>query len=47
MREHPAQLAALIRLPFTSDANENSTAMTMRMPPFIRNNDAEPLTLAD
>lgn len=47
VREHPARLAALLRPPFTREANENANATTMRMPPFMRNSNAEPLTLSE
>ena len=46
VRENPARLQALIRQPFRVAGNEDGGATTMQMPPFMRNSNAEPLTLA-
>jgi hypothetical protein len=43
---HPDRLDALIRKPFTVSAEENSDVSSMQMPPFMRNSNALPLTLA-
>jgi len=39
-------LDALIRQPYHSAAEEDGGATTMQMPPFMRNSNAQPLTLA-
>jgi hypothetical protein len=44
--EHPGRLQQLIRQPFEVEAAENGDVTTMRMPPFMRNSNAFPLTLA-
>lgn len=44
--EHPGRLRQLIRGPFELESNETDVATTMRMPPFMRNSNAFPLTLA-
>jgi hypothetical protein len=46
VRENPARLGALIRKPFSVSPIENGGATTMQMPPFMRQSNAEPLTLA-
>jgi hypothetical protein len=43
---HPDRLDALIRKPFAVSAEESSVVTTMQMPPFMRNSNAFPLTLA-
>jgi len=46
IREKPDRLDALIRQPYHSAAEEDGGATTMQMPPFMRNSNAQPLTLA-
>jgi hypothetical protein len=46
VQTHPDRLAELVREPFTVWPGENPETMTMRMPPFMRNSNAYPLTLA-
>jgi hypothetical protein len=46
VRENPARLGALIRRPFSVSPIENGSATTMQMPPFMRQSNAEPLSLA-
>jgi hypothetical protein len=46
IRENPARLGALIRRPFSVSPIENGNATTMQMPPFMRQSNAEPLSLA-
>jgi hypothetical protein len=46
VRQDPNRLEALIRRPFFSDGEEDGSNTTMQMPPFMRNSNAEPLTLA-
>jgi hypothetical protein len=45
VRENPNRLQALVRRPFFVAANENPGVTTMQMPPFMRQSNAEPLTL--
>lgn len=45
--QNPDRLKALIRQPFSVSANENTRRSSMQMPPFMRNSNALPLTLAD
>ncbi len=42
----PARLAELVRGPFEVETGEGGNATTMRMPPFMRQSNAAPLTLA-
>jgi hypothetical protein len=42
----PGRLASLIRAPFEAESGEVGDTTTMRMPPFMRNSNALPLTLA-
>ena len=44
--EHPDRLEALIRQPFQVEKDETASQTTMRMPPFMRNSNAYPLTLS-
>ena len=47
--QHPGRLATLVRQSFEAEAGELSDGIgttTMRMPPFMRNSNAGPLTLA-
>jgi hypothetical protein len=44
--ENPQRLEALIRAPFAVERGETDTASSMRMPPFMRNSNAFPLTLS-
>ena len=44
--EFPDRLEKLIRQPFQVEKNETANATTMRMPPFMRNSNAYPLTLS-
>jgi hypothetical protein len=44
--EHPGRLEALIRQPFQVEKDETASQTTMRMPPFMRNSNAYPLTLS-
>jgi hypothetical protein len=47
VRQNPGRLAELVRGPFEIEAIENSSGQqTMRMPPFMRNSNANPLTLS-
>jgi hypothetical protein len=43
---YPGRVEALVRPPFTVKPNEGSDTSTMQMPPFMRNSNALPLTLA-
>lgn len=45
--EHPDRLDALIRKPFAVAAEESGGVTNMQMPPFMRNSNAQPLTLSD
>jgi hypothetical protein len=45
--QHPDRLDALVRKPFSVSAVESGDATTMQMPPFMRNSNAFPMTLAD
>lgn len=47
VRENPNRLEALVRKPFFRDEEENAGATNMQMPPFMRNSNAQPLTLAN
>ena len=42
----PARLKSLVRGPFEVENGEGGNATTMRMPPFMRQSNASPLTLA-
>jgi hypothetical protein len=44
--EFPDRLQTLIRQPFQVEEDETADGSTMRMPPFMRNSNAFPLTLA-
>ena len=44
--EHPGRMRQLIRGPFELERNETDVLTTMRMPPFMRNSNSFPLTLA-
>jgi hypothetical protein len=44
--EHPDRLEKLIRQPFEVERDEDGDVTTMRMPPFMRNSNAYPLTLS-
>lgn len=44
--EHPGRLRQLIRGPFELEGNEDGDNSTMRMPPFMRNSNAFPLSIA-
>ena len=44
---HPGRIKTLVRRPFDIQPGENTDVSTMRMPPFMRNSNAEPLTLSD
>jgi hypothetical protein len=43
---HPGRIHTLVRRPFDIQPGENTDVSTMRMPPFMRNSNAEPLTLS-
>jgi hypothetical protein len=43
---YPGRIQRLVRHPFAIEAGENSIVSSMRMPPFMRNSNAEPLTLS-
>jgi hypothetical protein len=43
---HPGRIKQLVRMPFDIQPGENIDVSTMRMPPFMRNSNAEPLTLS-
>lgn len=44
--EHPGRLEQLVRRPFEVEQQETANSTTMRMPPFMRNSNAYPLTLS-
>jgi hypothetical protein len=44
--ENPGLMRRLVRGPFEVEAGEDQAVSTMRMPPFMRNSNAFPLTLA-
>jgi hypothetical protein len=46
LAEYPGRLEALVRQPFEVEGGESAFATTMRMPPFMRNSNALPLTLS-
>lgn len=47
VRQNPDRLRALIRGPFETEQDERNTGdTTMRMPPFMRQSNADPLTVA-
>lgn len=46
VRQQPARLGELMRPPFRRSSVESPSATTMQMPPFMRNSNAQPLTLA-
>jgi hypothetical protein len=43
---YPGRIQRLVRHPFAIEAGENANVSSMRMPPFMRNSNAEPLTLS-
>ena len=43
---YPGRIQRLVRRPFALEPGENSGGTSMRMPPFMRNSNAEPLTLS-
>ena len=43
---NPGRIESLVRAPFEIQPDETSRLSTMRMPPFMRQSNAEPLTLA-
>ena len=43
---HRGRIKELVRRPFDIHKGENTDVSTMRMPPFMRNSNAEPLTLS-
>jgi hypothetical protein len=43
---HPGRIAELVRGPFEIERGETAELTTMRMPPFMRNSNAMPLTLS-
>jgi len=44
--EHPDRLEKLLRQPLEEERGEDGNVTTMRMPPFMRNSNAYPLTLS-
>ncbi len=46
VQQKPGRLRELIRAPFEVRRNESADASTMAMPPFMRNSNAQPLTLS-
>lgn len=44
--QHPGRLRTLVRAVFECEATEDAVTTSMRMPPFMRNSNALPLTLA-
>jgi hypothetical protein len=46
LASNPGRLKELVRGPFEVEAGEGGDATTMRMPPFMRQSNASPLTLA-
>jgi hypothetical protein len=44
--QHPDRIQRLVRGPFEVEDIENANETTMRMPPFMRQSNAQPLTLA-
>jgi hypothetical protein len=43
---HPGRIKQLVRAPFDMQPGEDADRTTMQMPPFMRNSNAEPLSLA-
>jgi hypothetical protein len=43
---NPGRIESLVRAPFEIERGENANSSTMRMPPFMRQSNAEPLTLS-
>jgi hypothetical protein len=43
---NPGRIEALVRAPFEVERGEDGDSSTMRMPPFMRQSNAEPLTLS-
>jgi hypothetical protein len=43
---YPGRIQRLVRRPFAIEAGESANVTSMRMPPFMRNSNAEPLTLS-
>ncbi|EIM31157.1 hypothetical protein MicloDRAFT_00001470 [Microvirga lotononidis] len=46
VQRHPGRVKELVRRAFEIEANEGAIQTTMRMPPFMRQSNAQPLTLA-
>jgi len=46
VRDNPGRLETLVRGPFELEPGENGRFTSMRMPPFMRNSNARPLTLS-
>jgi hypothetical protein len=46
IQENPERIERLVRAPFDLHPGEDIDSSTMRMPPFMRNSNAEPLTLS-
>jgi hypothetical protein len=44
---NPGRIEALVRAPFEVERPEDADSSTMRMPPFMRQSNAEPLTLSN
>ena len=44
--DHPGRIQTLVRPPFAIEAGEDFLGTSMRMPPFMRNSNSEPLTLS-
>ena len=44
---NPGRIESLVRAPFEIERGETSLLSTMRMPPFMRQSNAEPLTLTN
>jgi hypothetical protein len=45
--ENPGRIERLVRAPFEVERPEDPESSTMRMPPFMRQSNAEPLTLSN
>jgi hypothetical protein len=43
---NPGRIESLVRAPFEIETDETAVSSTMRMPPFMRQSNAEPLTLS-
>jgi hypothetical protein len=46
IRNNPGRIRRLVRRPFTVEAGEDADVSSMRMPPFMRNSNALPLSLS-